>query len=198
MATPKLALIVAADNDGGIGYRNNLPWRLKGDLKHFKIITHGNAVIMGRNTRESLPGPLEGRINIVVSSQAVLTCGNEGVTVVPSVEAALEEAKRYGTDWIFFIGGAKIYEAAMPLVERAYVTLVHKKAPIDTWIKDFRFPPQEWVLESFNNAPPEIDESTGLLVHSHTYLTFKKKNGVSDAEQHPQSEENLPGATDGY
>lgn len=175
MGKTRLGLVVAADAMGGIGYKNDIPWKLKGDLKNFRAITIGNVVIMGRKTYESLGKALEGRINIVVTSGTIPFRESEDVFLARSVEEAIEIGRRFGTDWIYFIGGAKIYETALPLVELAYVTLVHQTKPVDTRINNFDFPVDKWDLVNIVHGPLKIDRATGFGSITHSYLTFARK-----------------------
>ncbi len=132
---PRIALIAAVAANGVIGQDNAMPWHLPADLAHFKRVTLGKPVIMGRRTCESIGRPLPGRRNIVVSRQPGLAI--EGCEVVDSLEAALERAREGGPEEIMIIGGAQLYEQALPLADRLYLTLVDA-APEG----DARFP--EW------------------------------------------------------
>jgi len=119
----QISIIVARAENGVIGIGNQMPWHLPEDLKFFKRVTMGKPVIMGRKTLESIGRPLPGRANIVISRQRDLAL--EGVTVVPSLEAALEAARATGADEAMIIGGGQVYAQAMPLAGRLYVTHVH-------------------------------------------------------------------------
>ncbi len=115
-------IIVAAGRDGAIGRRGDLIWRIPADLRHFKTLTMGHPIIMGRKTWESLPKrPLPGRLNIVVTRSE----GYEapGAQVVASPEAALAVATAQDAE-VFVIGGAQLYDAFMPLADRIYLTEV--------------------------------------------------------------------------
>lgn len=125
---PKLAVIVAiADNDV-IGDRGQLPWRISEDLRFFKNTTMGHAVIMGRNTFASIGKPLPGRRNIVVSRTADKF---DGCEVARSFEEAVELARQTDEE-PFVIGGAKIYEAALPVATKIHLTEVHRRPEGDT------------------------------------------------------------------
>jgi dihydrofolate reductase len=140
MPTPTLTLIAAVARNGVIGRDNALPWHLPADLKHFKALTTGHAVIMGRKTWESLPEkfrPLPGRQNIVVTRNAGYQA--EGATVVSSLPAALTAT---AGDNAFVIGGAELYAAALPLADRLQLTEIDAAFDGDT-----HFPavaPREW------------------------------------------------------
>ncbi len=121
----KLSLIVAVAENGVIGQQNALPWRLPEDLKHFKALTLGKPVIMGRKTFDSIGKPLPGRTNIVITRQSGLAI--PGCVVVPSLPAALTAAgdAAGGASEAMVIGGAEIYAQALPQAQRIYLTRVH-------------------------------------------------------------------------
>ena len=122
MSAAALVIVVAMARNGVIGIENRLPWHLPEDLKHFKALTTGHAVIMGRKTWESLPAkfrPLPDRLNIVVTRDAAYRAA--GATVVHSLPAAVAAA---GARTAFVIGGAEIYAQALPLATRLEVTEV--------------------------------------------------------------------------
>ncbi|KAF1069190.1 MAG: Dihydrofolate reductase type 3 [Pseudomonas citronellolis] len=121
-----LAMIAALAENRVIGVDNRLPWRLPADLKHFKAMTLGKPVIMGRKTWDSLGRPLPGRLNLVVTRQAGLQL--EGAEVFNSLEAALQRANAWAlaeeAEELMLIGGAQLYSEAMPLAQRLYLTQV--------------------------------------------------------------------------
>lgn len=107
--------IIAAVCDGrGIGYKNKLIWRIPADMQHFKELTLGNVVIMGRKTYESIGKPLNCRNNIVVTSHELPGDDYDNLWTVRSLEEAYELAEDLDGEKIFIIGGGMIYEAAMP------------------------------------------------------------------------------------
>jgi len=123
-------LIVAAVSENGvIGRGNKLPWRLKSDMQHFRALTMGKPVIMGRKTYLSIGKPLPGRTTIVVSRDAEFAA--PGVLAAPSLDAAFAAARgdalRRQTDTIIVAGGADIYAQAMPQATRLALTVVHQK-----------------------------------------------------------------------
>ena len=125
-----LTLIAAIARNGVIGVDNRLPWRLRADLKHFKALTLGHTVIMGRKTWDSLPArfrPLPGRRNIVVTRDGSYRA--EGATVANSLPAAVIEAD--GGE-AFVIGGAELYAAALPLADRLQLTEIDAAFEGDT------------------------------------------------------------------
>jgi dihydrofolate reductase len=121
MSSPRVTLVVAVADSGVIGRDNALPWHLPDDLKHFKRITLGKPVIMGRKTFESIGKPLPGRHNIVVTRDA--NYRREGVTVVHSVDGALRAAE--GAAEVMVIGGADLFRLFLWSAGRVHLTRVH-------------------------------------------------------------------------
>lgn len=113
-----------------IGFENQLLWHLPKDLKHFKEITSGHPVIMGRKTYESIGKPLPNRTNIVISRKT--DWFEEGILIVGSIKEAVKFAKKIDED-IFIIGGGKIYEQTMEIVDKLEVTLVKADLEADTF-----------------------------------------------------------------
>lgn len=129
-----ISLIVARARNGAIGKDNDIPWHVPQDLAMFKKETLGGAIIMGRNTWDSLPfKPLKNRLNIVVSSQKNLT-----EHVVASIEDAIALAQSEGYMRIYGIGGAGIYRAMLPVADRLLVTEVDTEiADADVFFPEF-------------------------------------------------------------
>jgi dihydrofolate reductase len=118
----QISLVVAVSENNAIGKDNQLLWHLPADLKHFKNITTGHVIIMGRKTFDSIGKPLPNRRNIVITRQQELQL--EGAEVVNSLEDAIQLAENEKE--IFVIGGAQIYEQAMAICHRIYLTRVHQ------------------------------------------------------------------------
>jgi len=119
----KLSLIAAMDTNRVIGIDNTLPWHLPADLKHFKSVTMGKPILMGRKTYESIGKPLPGRENIVLSRQTKFSA--EGCIVVRSLEAALAYADdELNAEELMVIGGAQLYETMLAVADRLYLTQV--------------------------------------------------------------------------
>jgi dihydrofolate reductase len=144
-----LSLVAAVADNGVIGRGNALPWRLGSDLKRFRKLTMGHPLIMGRHTFESIGKPLGGRDSIVVTRGAP-PAGGEGLYFAPSLEDAVElaqtRARARGVPEVFVIGGACLFEQALPLARRVYLTRVHGAPAGDVYWK-----PQfgsEWVERS--------------------------------------------------
>lgn len=134
MNKPRISIIVAMDEQRGIGKDNGLLWHIPEELKHFKEITMGHPIIMGRKTYESIGRPLPGRTNIVITRD-----GNYqalGCVVVNSLEEAIKEAGKVESrinppaggqesrKEIFITGGGQIFASALPLVDKLYITIV--------------------------------------------------------------------------
>lgn len=140
---PRLTLIAAVARNGVIGRDNTLPWRLPEDLRHFKALTMGHPIIMGRKTFESLGRLLPGRTHIVVTRNADWNA--PGCLVAPSLEAAIaRSAGCEGAQEVFIIGGADIYRQAIGIVHALQLTEIHSDVAGDAY-----FPPLDeacWVL----------------------------------------------------
>jgi len=119
---PKLSIIVAMSSNRVIGVNNSLPWHLSEDLKHFKTLTTGHTIIMGRKTYESIGKPLPNRRNIVISRNLNAFYG--GVEVVHSLEDAFSTSSN--DEKVFIIGGSNIYEQSLHLAEHLYITEIKK------------------------------------------------------------------------
>jgi dihydrofolate reductase len=146
------AIIVAIARNNAIGKDNKLLCHLPDDLKHFKEITKGYAIIMGRNTFLSLPkGALPHRRNIVLSPD------NEsfpGCETVHSIDEALQSCT--GEEKVFFIGGAMVYHQTYPLVDKLYLTMVHADFEADTFFPEIDFNQWEQVSYQLHEATPEF------------------------------------------
>jgi dihydrofolate reductase len=137
-ARPLIALIWAMARNRVIGRDNSLPWHLPADMRHFRELTTGHPVLMGRKTYESLGRPLPGRTNIVVTSNRDYAA--QGCLVANSLDEALVLAvslTRPDDPQIFVIGGEKLYAQMLPYADRLYVTLVDAEIKGDAWFPDF-------------------------------------------------------------
>jgi len=133
-----LSIIAALSRNHVIGKDNQLPWRLPADLKHFKAVTLGKPVIMGRKTFESIGKPLPGRDNIVVTRDPQYRA--DGIAVTHSLDDALAQA--HAAPEIMLIGGAQLYTQALPRAQRLYLTLIHADFDGDAHFPDYE--PSEW------------------------------------------------------
>ncbi len=175
-ARPRISLIWAMASNRVIGANNALPWRLPADLRHFRHLTLGHPVIMGRRNHESLGRPLPGRRNIVITRQAGY--GAEGCTVVGSVEEALRAAA--GDTEIFIIGGATIYAQTLDRADRLYATLIDAAVPGDTL-----FPPfdtREWVEIAREPHPADAENP-----FSYVFVTWDRPPGWKYQPPAPQA-----------
>ena len=138
IAGVKLTLVAAVAKNGVIGADNRLLWRLKSDMRHFRTLTMGKPLIMGRKTYDSIGKPLPGRHTVVITRDRLLKI--EGADVVCSLEKALEKgaeiARETGGHEIVVGGGGEIYAQAMPLADRLEITSVALEPDGDAW-----FPP---------------------------------------------------------
>ncbi len=138
-----VSLIVAMDENRGIGHQNRLPWRLATDIRHFKSVTMGHHLVMGRKTYESIGRALPGRTMIVLTRHpAYASRLPEGCLAAGSLGEALEIARARGESEIFIIGGAEVFQNALPIADRIYLTRVQATVPADVFFPDFR--EEEW------------------------------------------------------
>jgi len=141
-----ITLVVARADNGVIGQDGRLPWHLPADLKHFKAVTMGTPMIMGRKTFDSLPGLLPGRRHIVVTRDRGWRA--EGAEVAHSADEALEQA---GGSAVSIVGGSEIFALFEPVATRAELTEVHCDAEGDTLMPPFS--PQRWREVSREDHP---------------------------------------------
>ena len=154
--------VVAISENHIIGKDNKLLWYLPNDLRHFKEITSGHTIIMGRKTYESVGKPLPKRRNIIITRQDITI---EGCEVVNSIEAAL--ALCAGEEEVFIVGGAEIYKLAMHLTNRIYLTIVHKQFDGDSFFPEIN--KQEWKEVSREDYQP--DEKNSL---PYSFITLER------------------------
>ena len=127
-----VALIVAYAKNRVIGNQGMIPWKIKGEQKRFRELTTGNVVVMGRRSFEEIGKPLPNRMNIVVSSTKVFT--GENCCTVGSLQEAIQLA---GNRDVFVSGGARLYEEALPIVEKMYITEIEETIDGDTYFPEF-------------------------------------------------------------
>jgi dihydrofolate reductase len=140
----KIVLVVAIGENGVIGRNGALPWRLKSELQHFKRITLGHPVVMGRKTFQSLAKPLPQRTNIVLTRTAGPAA--PGVLYAANLEEALAlaraDAQARGVDAIMVIGGSDVFARTLPVADRLELTRVHASPEGDVWFPDLD--PAQW------------------------------------------------------
>ena len=134
----RIALIVAMAENRVIGCNNQLPWRIPADLRHFRALTMGKPIIMGRKTYESIGRPLPGRDNIVISGDRLYQA--KGCQVVNSIDQALAVAGH--SEEAMIIGGANLYRQTLEIADRLYLTLVKAEPEGDTWFPQIEL--QQW------------------------------------------------------
>lgn len=159
-----ISLIVAAADNDVIGRAGELPWRLADDLKHFRRITMGKPIIMGRRTFESIGRPLPGRHNIVITRREKYMAA--GCTVVASAEAAIAAAGE--ADELLVIGGAEIYRLFLPLAGRIYMTRVHAEPA-----GDVRLPSIDW--SAWSAAGAERHTADAANDFDYTFITYTRR-----------------------
>lgn len=159
-----LSAIVAMDSNRVIGYQNQMPWHLPADLKHFKTITMGHSIIMGRNTYDSLGKPLPGRKNIVITRRELLAPAE--VVIVSSVQAALQEVS--SEQEAFIIGGQNIFLQTLDRVQRIYLTRIEHTFNGDRFFPELNH--NEWQISCEEKHMP--DERN---IYPYTFLMLERK-----------------------
>ncbi len=161
----RIVLVAALDRERVIGNEGALPWRLPDDMKHFKALTLGKPVVMGRKTFDSMKKPLAGRTNIVLSRRGAPI---EGCLVARDPEEALGFAA--GAPEVCIIGGAEIYTLFLPLADRLELTLV------DAHVEgDVRFP--EWRDGTFERTRDELHPADEMHAHALRFTTWERRAG---------------------
>ena len=163
-----LSIIAAADENNVIGKAGTLPWHLPKDLAMFRKVTHGSPIIMGRKTYDSLPEksrPLPDRLNIVITRDPDKKC--PGCEVAGSMQSAIYAAKNVGATEAFVIGGGEIYERALPMTDKIYLTRIHARVNGDA-----KFPklnPENW-----QEISREEHKSDDKHPYDFTFLVYQR------------------------
>lgn len=155
-----ISLVVAYDENQVIGYQNQLPWHLPNDLKHFKKLTTGKTIAMGRSTFESIGSPLPNRRNIVLTHSTTFQADN--VEIIHQLEDILL------LDEVMIIGGASVYEQLLPHADQLYITEIHHSFQGDTY-----FP--KWNKNDFQLVTKEKGVEDEKNIYPHTFFHFVKK-----------------------
>jgi dihydrofolate reductase len=158
-----ISLICATSQNGVIGLNNQLPWHLPADLAHFKKLTMGHHILMGRKTYESIGRPLPGRTNIVITRQQNFQA--DGCLIVHSLEEAIELCQ--GDDEVFVIGGAEIYQQTLPVADKIYLTIIHQDFEGDTLL----FEIDKTIWREITRKDFEPDEKNKF---DYSFLTLEK------------------------
>lgn len=160
----RVVLVAAMARDRVIGNAGGMPWHLPADLKHFKAVTLGHPVIMGRRTFESIGKPLPGRTNVVVSrGRPDLP---EGVLLAGSLDEALEQI---GGNTAMVIGGGEIFRQALPGADRMELTLIDAATDGDTYFPDWSS--ADWKLTDMAARPPDERNAHALV-----FCSFERRN----------------------
>jgi len=165
----EIVFVLAVAENGVIGANSAIPWRLKADMQRFKALTIGKPVVMGRKTFESLPRPLSGRTNIVVTRDAGYRAAGAVVTTSNADAAAVArgDALRRSATEIAVIGGAEIYRRWLDRADRLEVTEVHARPEGDT---HFHIDKAEWDETSRVRHPAGPDDSA-----DYSYVTYRRR-----------------------
>lgn len=158
-----ISMIVAMAENRAIGKDNDLPWHLPADLKHFKTLTMGKPMIMGRKTFDSIGRPLPGRRTIVVTRN--MQWHTDGVDVADSLEGAIQMAEM--AEEIMVVGGAQIYTQAMPHADRLYVTEVALTVDGDAYFP--QLDAGEWLETARESFPAEDGKP------AYAFVTYERK-----------------------
>jgi len=159
-----VSIIAAMDRNRLIGNNNQLPWHLPADLVHFKRVTMGKPIIMGRKTYESIGRPLPGRTNIVLTRSSDFSA--EGVLTANTLEQALNHVS--AEDEVMIIGGSTIYELTLPEADRLYLTYVEDSFEGDAWFPDFDL--EQWsIVASEEHSADEKNSS------AYRFVTYARK-----------------------
>ena len=161
------SIIVAMDQKNGIGYQGRLPWHLPAELKHFKALTMGHHLIMGRKTYESIGKPLPGRTTVVVTRN--LNYIAEGCLIAHSIASALELAESQGESETFICGGHSIYRDALKDTDRLYLTRIHAEFQVDT-----TFPNLDLSLWKVISA--DFHPSNEKNAHPFTFFIYERRS----------------------
>lgn len=162
----EISIVAAVADNYAIGKGNKLPWHLPADLKHFRELTTGHAVVMGKRTFESLPnGPLPNRRNVVLTS--VMSEGvNEGYFEADSLEDAFYLCEK--EEKVFIVGGAAVYRQSLEIAESLYITWVHHEFSADIYFPEVDF--SKWEEVSRKDMP--ADEKNP---YPYSFVHYKRK-----------------------
>lgn len=158
-----ITIVVAMDENGVIGYQNRLPWHMPADLAHFKKVTMGHVIVMGRKTYEAVGRPLPGRTNVILTRQAEYTA--PGCTVLHDADSVFQQFTGQNID---IIGGADIIRLFWPYIDRLELTCIHHTFPGDTYFPEWNR--EEW--EEISRCTHAPDEKN---VYAYTFATYKRK-----------------------
>src|SRR3990167_1714856 len=161
----RIAAIFAMSEDRVIGKNNHLPWRLPADMRHFKEITMGKPVLLGRKTYESIGKALPGRCNVVITRDTHFKA--PGCVVAHSIETALD-AVSY-SDEALVIGGAFLYEQMLPQITRLYMTVIHHYFEGDSFFPEIDM--TQWEVVDRIDCPKDSENE-----YAYSFITLDRKN----------------------
>jgi dihydrofolate reductase len=156
------SLIVAVDEDHGIGLDGAMPWSMPADLAHFKEVTMGRPIIMGRKTFDAIGRVLPGRRNIIVTRDPAWY--HPAVSIGNSLDQALDIASEHGEE-AFVIGGGQLYAEALPRAERVYLTRIHARFGCDTFFP--KLDPKEWLETEREVHEPDLRNHYDYSFHTY-------------------------------
>ncbi|UCG24475.1 MAG: type 3 dihydrofolate reductase [Chloroflexota bacterium] len=161
-----ISLIVAMGSNRVIGRDGRIPWRMPADMRRFREVTMGKAILMGRVTHESIGRPLDGRHNIVLTRNRDYQA--QGCTVVNSVEEALAAA---GGGEVMVIGGALLYEQLLPAADRIYLTLIDAEYQGDSYFPRIR-------AESWPQLALELNQADERNPHNYAFIILQRRTAA--------------------
>ena len=161
-----ISLIAAMDRNRLIGNKNQLPWHLPADLTHFKQVTMGKPIIMGRKTFESIGRPLPGRTNIVLTRDEDYQA--DGIVLTGSLDKALDCAASEGVEEVMIIGGSNIYGQALDHSDRLYLTIVDGEFDGDAWFPEIDM--ERW--QEVSSEAHQADETNPV---DYRFMVYEKK-----------------------
>jgi dihydrofolate reductase len=160
----QISAIIAMSENAVIGKNNQLPWHLPADLCHFKNITLGKPILMGRKTFESIGKVLPGRCNVIITRDENFSV--PGCVIANSIETALA-AVSYANE-VFVIGGAALLQQMLPMVSRLYLTIIHHEFDGDVYFPEINL--SEWQeVEREDHSPDEVNK------YSYSFIVLEKK-----------------------
>jgi len=176
----QISVIAAIATNGVIGRNGALPWRLSGDLQRFKQLTMGHTIIMGRRTWESIGRPLPGRRTIIVTRRHDYCVDAEGVQIAESLDDALRAAETAGDDEAFIVGGAELYQEAMPMAHCLYLTEVAADVDGDTYFP-VNFDTFDW--DSWISVETEAHDADSQNDYAYIFVTLRRCDPNSGGQQ---------------
>lgn len=172
---PQLQLVVAMAKNRVIGYQGAMPWHLPRDLQHFKQVTLGQPVLMGRKTYDSiiksLGKPLPGRLNVVISRRDPGVA--DGVLTFKGIEPAMAALTAEGEEVVNIIGGGEIYQTLLPLADKLYLTLIDAELEGDTWFPVIDF--KQWQVSDTETHPADAHNAYAM-----TFVTLVRATSAPE------------------